>query len=220
MQEHVVISVLMAVYNTDFAVVKRAMDSVLNQDFNGFELIVIDDGSDNDASNLMLQYAQKHQEKISYLRHKNQGQSSSINQGVLISGGQYIAIIDADDEYKPNHLRACLMEMDDADLIASTTQTIVDQEEDYYVPDRQDSSQLIHVDDCVLFATLFGRKEVFESLKFQDTYAADARFYEQISENFRVKKLDLRTYIYYRNNPDSACSNLKKMDSNRNIPVR
>ena len=61
MQEQVVISVLMAVYNTDFVVVKRAMDSVLNQDFNGFELIVIDDGSDNDASNLILQYAQKHE---------------------------------------------------------------------------------------------------------------------------------------------------------------
>lgn len=220
MQQQVTVSVLMAVFNTDFRVIKRAIDSVLNQNFQDFELIVIDDGSDNDASNLILRYAQKHQEKISYLRHKNQGQSGSINQGVLISRGQYIAIIDADDEYKPNHLRACLMEMDDADLIASTTQTIVDQEEDYYVLDRQDSSKLIHVDDCVLFATLFGRKEVFESLKFQDTYAADARFYEQISENFRVKKLDLRTYIYYRNNPDSACSNLKKMDSNRNIPVR
>ena len=69
----------------------------------------------------------------------------------------------------------------------------------------------------LVFATLFGRKQVFESLKFQNTYAADARFYERISENFRVKKLDLRTYIYYRNNPDSACSKLKKMDFNRNI---
>lgn len=203
------ISVLMSVYNTDFAVVKRAIDSVLNQDFQNFELIIIDDGSDNDVKNQILSYAQKHQDKISYLRHKNQGQANSINQGVLISSGQFIAIIDADDEYKPNHLRACLQEMQDADLIASTTQTIVDQEEDYYVLDRQNRSKLIHVDDCVLFATLFGRKKVFESLKFQDIYAADARFYERVAEQYRVNKVDLRTYVYYRNNPNSTCSAMK-----------
>ncbi len=209
MQEKVMISVLMSVYNTDFTVVKRAIDSVLNQHFQDFELIIIDDGSDNDVKNQILGYAQKKQDKISYLRHKNKGQANSINQGVLISSGQFIAIIDADDEYKPNHLRACLREMENADLIASTTQTIVDQEEDYFVLDRQDCSKLIHVDDCVLFATLFGKKEVFESLKFQDTYAADARFYECAAKQFRVKKMDLRTYIYYRNSPNSTCSAIK-----------
>ena len=68
---------------------------------------------------------------------------------------------------------------------------------------------MIHVDDCVLFATLFGRKAVFESLKFQDIYAADARFYESVAEQYRVNKVDLRTYVYYRNNPNSTCSAMK-----------
>jgi glycosyltransferase involved in cell wall biosynthesis len=209
MRENVMISVLMSVYNTDFAVVKRAIDSVLLQDLQDFELIVIDDGSDNDESNQLLRYVQKNQDHITYLRHKNRGQSNSINQGVLISHGQFIAIIDADDEYKPEHLRSCLAEMKEADLIASTTTTIVDEEEDYYVVDRADGNKLIHVDDCILFATLFGRKEVFVSEKFKDTYAADAIFYDRIAEKYRVKKVDLRTYVYYRNQPDSACSRLK-----------
>jgi glycosyltransferase involved in cell wall biosynthesis len=43
------ISVLMAVYNTDFLLVKRAIDSVLNQTFQNFELLIIDDGSNNDT---------------------------------------------------------------------------------------------------------------------------------------------------------------------------
>jgi glycosyltransferase involved in cell wall biosynthesis len=209
MREEVVISVLMSVYNTSFAVVKRAIDSVLRQNYQSFELIIIDDGSDHDDANQLLRYAQQHQEKITYLRHKNRGQSNSINQGVLLSRGQYIAIIDADDEYKPEHLQACLKGMEGADLIASTTQTITDQDADYYEPDRKDGSKLIHVDDCILFATFFGRKEVFLNLQFQDTYAADAQFYEHTAEIYRVRKLDLRTYVYYRNNPDSACSVLK-----------
>jgi hypothetical protein len=49
----------------------------------------------------------------------------------------------------------------------------MDYEREYYVPDKEDNSQLIHVDDCILFATLFGRKEVFESVKFQNRYAAE-----------------------------------------------
>jgi len=209
MRELEVISVLMSVYNTDFAVVKRAIDSVLKQSYQNFELIIIDDGSNNDDSNQLLRYAQDNQEKIIYLRHRNRGQSNSINQGVLLSSGQYIAIIDADDEYKPEHLQACLKGMEEADLIASTTQTIIDQDADYYVPDRKDKRKLIHVDDCILFATFFGRKEVFSNLQFKDTYAADAQFYENASEIYRVRKLDLRTYVYYRNNPDSTCSVLK-----------
>lgn len=207
------ISVLMAVYNTDFHLVKRAIDSVLSQYFTDFELVIIDDGSSNDTHNLLLNYAKKHENKIIYLRHNNCGQSKSINRGMLNSKGSYIAILDADDEYQPNYLSNCLEQMKAADLIASTTITIVDKEEDYYVPDKHDNSQVIHVDDCVLFATLFGKKEVFTSLPFQDFYAADAHFYEQAVKQFRVKKVNLRNYIYYRNTPNSICSNLKQKGS-------
>jgi glycosyltransferase involved in cell wall biosynthesis len=155
------ISVIMSVYNTDFILVKRAIDSVLHQDFQDFELILVDDGSDNDNQNQLLSYAKNYPGKITYLRHHNRGQSASINRGILVSAGDFIAILDADDEYKPNHLRACLSEMNFAELIASTTKTIVDKEEDYFVPDKLDPTQLIHVDDCVLFATLFGKREIF-----------------------------------------------------------
>lgn len=199
----------MSVYNTPFHLVKRAIDSVLNQDFNGFELIVIDDGSDNNTQSEILNYAIQHEDKITYLRHKNCSQAESINKGILISRGEFITVIDADDEYKPNHLSTCLSEINSLDLIASTTETIVNQESDYYVPDRFDTNQVIHVDDCILFATLFGKKEVFTSLNFQNMYGADAHFYERASSQFMVQKLDLRTYIYYRDNPDSMTAKVK-----------
>lgn len=215
MQNPIKISVLMAVFNTDFKLVKRAIDSVLNQTFQNFELLVIDDGSDNDGQNRLLDYVKKQECKALYFRHKNCGQSESINRGILNSRGDYITIIDADDEYEPNHLWSCLQEMEDTDLIASTTKTIVDKDEDYYVPDKHDFSQVIHVDECILFATLFGKKEIFENLKFQDRYAADAHFYELAAKRYSVKKVDLRTYIYYRNIPNSLCAQIKR----QNAPV-
>jgi glycosyltransferase involved in cell wall biosynthesis len=209
MKNNIAISVLMAVYNTEFVLIKRAIDAVLNQSFQDFELIIIDDGSNNDTQNFLLNYAKLNEHKITYIRHKNCGQSKSINRGVLNAQGNYITILDADDEYKSNHLWACLQEMKNTDLIASTTKTIVDKDEDYYVPDKHDNSMMIHVDECILFATLFGKKEVFANLKFQDFYAADAHFYEAAAKKYTVKKVDLRTYIYYRNNPNSLCAKMK-----------
>ncbi len=200
----------MAIYNTDFLLIKRAIDSVLAQDVQDFELIIIDDGSYTDTCNQVLAYARQHQDKIVYIRHANRGQAKSINRGILNSIGEYITILDGDDEYKPNHLRACLEEMNYADLIASTTETIVDTDEDYYVPDRKNHSELVHVDDCILFATLFGRRAVFTGADFQGQYAADADFYEKVSQHHRTKKVDLRTYVYYRNIPTSTCSTIKR----------
>jgi glycosyltransferase involved in cell wall biosynthesis len=214
MEKKIKISVLMSVYNTEFVLVKRAIDSVLNQDFQDFELIIIDDGSHNDIQNELFNYACKHENKITYLRHKNCGQSKSINRGILNCQGEFVTIIDADDEYQPNHLRSCLKEMQFADLIASTTKTIVDDDKDYYVPDKYDFNQVIHVDDCVLFATLFGKKEIFTHQKFQEGYAADSYFFENAAQKFIVKKVDLRTYTYYRNSPNSVCSKMKKQNLN------
>ena len=213
MENHPRISVLMSVYNTDFHLVKRALDSVLNQSFQDFELIIIDDGSINDADNQLLNYAIKHENKITYLRHRNCSQAKSINRAVKISNGDFITIIDADDEYKPNHLIVCLEEMANADLIASKTETIVDDETDYFLPDKHNLKNLIHVDDCILFATLFGKKEVFFNLKFQGDYAADSDFYDCAAKEYIVKKLDLRTYVYYRNVPNSITSIMKKQNS-------
>lgn len=209
MKYKVKISVLLSFFNTDFITLKRAIDSVLNQDFQDFELIIIDDGSKNNIHISLLEYIIKYEDKITYLRHFNIGQAESINRGVLTCKGEFITIIDADDEYSENHLSSCLNEIKDFDLIASTTKTVVNSEDDFYVPDKIDQTKLIHVDKCILFATLFGKRNVFFDIKFFGEYAADAHFYEVASMKYLVKKVNLRTYIYYRNNPKSIVSVMK-----------
>jgi glycosyltransferase involved in cell wall biosynthesis len=210
MSKKVKISVLMTVFNTNLSYTKRAIDSVLQQDFQDFELIIIDDGSKENNRESLMDYVEKYEDKISYIRHSNRGQSASINRGVLYSIGEFITILDSDDQYKPNHLSACMREIEALDLICSTTETIVDNDNDYYVPDKDDQTKLIHLDEVVLFGTLFGRRNVFTSIDFKTGFAADADFYEQATKLFRVKKLDLRTYVYHRNIPGSICATIKK----------
>ena len=203
------VSVLLAVYNTHFELVERAINSVLKQNLKDFELIIMDDGSDKSYQFELSNFCSSLPSNVTYIYHSNCGQAESINRGILKSKGKFITIIDADDEFKPNHLTRCLEQMQYADLIASKTQTIVDDEADYYIPDRIDTSKVIHVDDCILFATLFGKREVFVNNPFYTMYGADANFYERVSNNYIVKKVDLRTYIYYRNIPNSTCAKLK-----------
>ncbi len=200
----------MTVYNTEISYVKRAIDSVLNQDFGDFELIIIDDGSKENNRESLIQYIEKHEDKIVYIRHSNRGQSESINRGVRNSVGEFITVIDSDDEYKRDHLSSCLREIENVDLICSTTETIVDSVNDYYVPDKNDQTKLIHLDEVILFGTLFGRQKVFRELLFKSGFAADADFYERAKAQFRVKKADLRTYIYHRNIPNSICATIKQ----------
>jgi glycosyltransferase involved in cell wall biosynthesis len=213
MPKSVKISVLMAVFNTEFTLTKRAIDSVLQQDFQDFELIIIDDGSKGNDRKKLLEYAEAHEDKIVYIRHRNCGQARSINRGVLNSVGEFITILDSDDEYKPHHLSSCLQEMEHVDLICSTAETVVNSLEDYYVPDKNDLSKPIHLDDAILFGTLFGHQKVFKSIDFKGGYASDAGFYERAGTLFKTKKVFKRSYIYYRNNPNSTCAVLKKQIS-------
>jgi glycosyltransferase involved in cell wall biosynthesis len=204
------VSILMAAFDMPFALSKRAIDSVLNQDFLDFELLVIDDGSSLEHSPSLLTYCMQHQHKVSYIWSKNQGQSFAINRGVHFALGEYITIIDADDEYKSNHLSTCIQEMKDVDLISSLTETVVSSEEDFYVADKHDLSNNIHVDDCILFATLFGKNEVFKRIGFENRYSADSYFYERAAQQFVVKKALSRTYIYYRNIATSVTARFKE----------
>ncbi len=94
------ISVIIPLYNRRDLVV-RAVDSVLNQDYRDFELIVVDDGSDDDASVVIGNYSDK---RIRYVRQQNQGVSSARNYGVKLSRYDYIAFLDSDDEWLPGKL--------------------------------------------------------------------------------------------------------------------
>ena len=100
--------------------------------------------------------------------------------------------------------------VENVDLICSTAETVVDTVEDYYVPDKNDLSKPIHLDDAVLFGTLFGHQKVFKSIDFKGGFAADSAFYERAEIEFKTKKVFQRSYIYYRNNPNSTCALLKQ----------
>lgn len=89
------ISVVMPVYNADESFLREAIESILNQSFGDFEFIIVNDGSTNNAEDVILSYKD---DRIKYIKNeKNLGVSASANLAMDRASGKYIARIDADD---------------------------------------------------------------------------------------------------------------------------
>lgn len=94
------ISVIIPLYNKESSI-RRSIGSVLAQSFQNFEIIVVDDGS-TDRS---VEYLESIKDsRIRLIRQKNQGVSVARNRGIKEAKGEFIALLDADDEWSPHCL--------------------------------------------------------------------------------------------------------------------
>jgi len=99
MKQNKKVSVIIPTYNRAL-MLKEAIDSVWAQDFQDFELIVVDDGSTDQTSEILNAY----REDITLLRQPNQGVSSARNAGIKAASGSLVAFLDSDDLWLPQKL--------------------------------------------------------------------------------------------------------------------
>ena len=104
MKKYPLVSVILPSYNRAWTL-KDAVDSVLLQDYPNIELIIIDDGSDDDTQELLGVY----KNKITVLCQENKGVSAARNKGIKASRGKFIALLDSDDAWDKRKI-SCQME--------------------------------------------------------------------------------------------------------------
>ena len=93
-------SVIIPLYNKGI-LVKRAVDSILAQTFQDFEIVVVDDGSTDDGPTIIAAYEDP---RIRLIRQSNSGPGAARNRGVKEAASDLIAFLDADDEFLPEFL--------------------------------------------------------------------------------------------------------------------
>ena len=93
-------SIIIPAYNTEKYIV-RCLDSVMEQVFLNYEIIVVNDGSTDQTKALVDEYAEKYREtKILIISQSNQGLSASRNTGLENATGEYVIWLDSDDAYQ------------------------------------------------------------------------------------------------------------------------
>ena len=103
------ISVIMSAYNAE-KYIAEAIDSILGQTFGDFEFIILDNCSDDHTAEIIRSY---HDARIRFVQNEtNLGIAGSLNKGLKLSRGQYIARLDADDVSYPNRFAVQVKYMD------------------------------------------------------------------------------------------------------------
>lgn len=187
--------------------IARAMQSVIEQNFEDWELIIIDDGSSDNTREIIEPFLAR-DKRIHYYFTKNIGAAAARNLGCSFASGKYLTFLDSDDEYLPLHLEShagILSAAPALELLHGGVEVIGDP----MVADKDDPSRLIPISECITGATFFIRRDLFKRLGgFTDIpYSDDNDFFRRAQEHGAfIEKVEFSTYRYYRTEPDSLCA--------------
>ena len=164
------ISVIMSTYKEDERLLRESIESILNQTYRDFEYIIILDYPDNDVHKSVIEeYSLKDDRIHFYINEKTMGLTDSLNRGLSLCHGEYIARMDADDISLPDRLERQMkyLEKNHYDLIGGITEMINENGTLLYsiksVPtDPKKINKALRYSQCIAHPTWLGRKEVFE----------------------------------------------------------
>lgn len=200
-------SVITCTYNREDTIL-RALESLLDQTFENWECIIIDDASIDRTYEVILPYLS---DKIKYHLFPHQGAAISKNMGIDLAKGQYITFLDSDDEYLNNHLELrhdILSKQPAIDLLHSNVHVIGSM----FVPDKRDNSIQRHVNDCIIGGTFCVKRATLdENERYKNMYSEESDLYQGfVVRHKNILKINAPTYVYYRNNEDSICDTIEK----------
>ena len=127
-----IVSIIVPVYNAakplgeNKTVLHRCIDSILNQEYRNYELIVADDGSKDESGKILDEYAAK-DERINVIHKENSGVSNTRNLAIQNARGKYIQFLDADDWITPDATKSLVRTMEEskADLVIADFYRVV-----------------------------------------------------------------------------------------------
>jgi glycosyltransferase involved in cell wall biosynthesis len=206
------VSVLTATFNRE-KLLPTCIESVINQTFKNWEHIIVDDGSIDESYKVVQKYMLS-DARIRYSRHSNRRQSLSLNVGLMMAAGTYICILDSDDYYLPSHIESrisFLKANPEIDFLHGGIVVIGDE----YVVDANNSSRRIHLSECSVNGSFFGKTEAFKAVGgYADiVYGNDTDLLSRIeAQRFLVQKLEAPEYktMVYCRNEDSISKQVEK----------
>ena len=227
------ISIIVPIYNVE-NYLRQCLDSIMNQTYQKFECLLINDGSPDNSAEICREYVSK-DSRFCYFEKENEGVSSSRNLGIERSRGEYVTFIDSDDWVESDYLevlyRALLEEQ--ADIAISTYKQFNMDDNCYYLHSYQrgydrkvftnaeliDSLPLLYgYDNTYNFVSCkLVSREILECIRFNlsTSYGEDMEFWNKVFLlSKKIVYVNKDTYIYRTNNDSSKHFDVEKIRSN------
>ena len=209
------VSVLMSVYNGE-RYLREAIDSILNQTFQDFEFIIIDDGSTDRTKEIIRSYNDLRIRLFN--NEKNIGLTKSLNRGIELCRGEYIARMDGDDVSLPMRLEKqveFMMVNNDVGISGTWNRSIgqnVGVNDHYPISDSEIRCMLLF-NNTFCHPSLIIRRQAIESngLSYNSRlqYAQDYDLVVRGSEHFLLANIP-EVLVSYRSHPDQIAMNKRK----------
>jgi glycosyltransferase EpsE len=194
------ISIIMSVYNAESSV-EDSINSILNQTYENFEFLILDDYSTDKTTEILDSYKSKDKRiKIIY-NNQNIGLTKSLNKLISMSNAELIARQDADDVSLPNRLKAQLKYINKYNLDACTSRAYVKSSKrkipkfSYLLPDNL----VIRYKNPYIHGSLIIKKEILNKLGNYDEnfyYAQDYKLFNDLLQNkYKIKTVKQPLYI-------------------------
>lgn len=97
------VSIILPTYNRAHFL-PDAFNSLSSQTFKDWELIIVDDGSDDDTDKVIAELQAKHSFPITFVKQENSGPAQARNAGIKLAKGKFVAFFDSDDFWESSHL--------------------------------------------------------------------------------------------------------------------
>ncbi len=190
------ISVLLPVYNGE-KYLKESIDSILQQTFSDFELLVISDGSTDESHRIIESYTDK---RIRFIKNeKNKGLIFTLNRGLGEARGKYIARMDQDDISIPSRLQEQydFLERNTGVALVGGWAEIIDENNNHLGYKRLPSEYFLIKFELLfrnpfIHSTIFFRKEIIQRLGGYNKdyeHAEDYELYSEMSDKYKIVNL-------------------------------
>jgi len=226
-----VVSAIVPAYNAE-RFLGAALDGALAQTLREFEAIVVDDGSSDATGALAERYAREHPQHIRVVHQTNQGLCGARNTAIKAARGRYLALLDADDVWLPQHLAASVAVLDAAPeigLVHANIERIDADGRALHVParfwrDGDDAfTRLLLREEHVSCPTAVFRRELIDTLggfdaRFNRLGCEDRDLWLRIAATSGVKFLP-EVHARYRLHGGNMSANMQKMQRARLLLV-
>lgn len=123
------VSVIIPAYNEESSI-ESAIESVLNQTYPNVKIIVVDDGSIDNTSNIVSKYVEAYGDRVKLVKHeKNLGKFEALNSGVKVAEGEYIYHVDADTVLAPDNIEKILPIFEEREVGATASMISISNDE-------------------------------------------------------------------------------------------